>query len=63
MSPQTRAAEPAAGTIQQITHLAAALRAPRITESAARLADHARDPRLSPRGLPGRRLGTRGRRP
>ena len=33
----------AAETIKQITHLAAALKAPRITESAARLADHARD--------------------
>ena len=32
-----------AETIKQITHLAAALKAPRITESAARLADHARD--------------------
>ena len=30
-------------SIKQITHLAAALKAPRITESAARLADHARD--------------------
>ena len=30
-------------TLKQITHLAAALKAPRITESAARLADHARD--------------------
>ena len=33
----------AAETIKQITHLATALKAPRITESAARLADHARD--------------------
>jgi DNA replication protein DnaC len=33
----------AAETLKQITHLAAALKAPRITESAARLADHARD--------------------
>ena len=32
-----------AETLKQITHLAAALKAPRITESAARLADHARD--------------------
>ena len=39
MSPQAVATE----TIKQITHLAAALKAPRITESAARLADHARD--------------------
>ncbi len=30
-------------SIKQITHLAAELKAPRITESAARLADHARD--------------------
>ena len=37
--------KPTAGTesLKQITHLAAALKAPRITESAARLADHARD--------------------
>lgn len=33
---------PAATTLKQITHLAAALKAPRITEAAARLADHAR---------------------
>ena len=33
----------AAETLKQITHLAAVLKAPRITESAARLADHARD--------------------
>ena len=39
MSPQNVAAE----TIKQITHLAAALKTPRITDSAARLADHARD--------------------
>jgi len=39
MSPNTSAAE----SIKQIIHLAAALKAPRITESAARLADHARD--------------------
>lgn len=32
-----------AATIKQIIHLAAVLKAPRITESAARLADHARD--------------------
>jgi len=38
-------ANPASGTesLKQIPHLAAALKAPRITESAARLADHARD--------------------
>jgi hypothetical protein len=37
--------KPTAGTesLKQITHLAAALKAPRITEAAARLADHARD--------------------
>src|SRR5690606_13041006 len=33
----------ASESLKQITHLAAALKAPRITESAARLADHARD--------------------
>lgn len=36
-------ASTAADTLKQITHLAASLKAPRITESAARLADHARD--------------------
>src|SRR5690606_4749973 len=30
-------------TVKQITYLAGALKAPRITEAAARLADHARD--------------------
>ena len=37
--------KPTAGSesLKQITHLAAALKAPRITEAAARLADHARD--------------------
>ena len=39
MTPKTVTTE----TLKQITHLAAALKAPRITESAARLADHARD--------------------
>ena len=39
MSPQTITTE----TLKQITHLAAALKTPRITESAAWLADHARD--------------------
>ncbi|WP_256840358.1 IS21-like element helper ATPase IstB [Ornithinimicrobium faecis] len=34
---------PAAAALKQITHLAAALKAPRITESATRLAEHARD--------------------
>src|SRR5215218_5927971 len=33
----------AAEALKQLTYLAAALKAPRITESAARLADHARD--------------------
>jgi len=33
----------AADTLKQISHLAVALKAPRITQSAARLADHARD--------------------
>src|SRR3954467_4905004 len=42
MTPTT-AAETAAETFKQIPPLAAALKAPRITESAARLADHARD--------------------
>ncbi len=39
MSPKTVTTE----TLKQITHLAAALKAPRITEAAARLASHARD--------------------
>jgi DNA replication protein DnaC len=39
MSPKTVTTE----TLKQITHLAAALKTPRITESAARLADHARN--------------------
>ena len=39
MSPQTITTE----TLKQITHLAAALKTPRVTESAARLADHAPD--------------------
>lgn len=41
----TAAKKPAAGgeAIKQIHYLASALKAPRITESAARLADHARD--------------------
>ena len=44
MSPKTMSTKTvAAETIKQITHLAAALKAPRITEPAARLADHARD--------------------
>src|SRR5699024_7380159 len=34
---------PASEALKQITHLAAALKAPRITQSAARLAEHARD--------------------
>ena len=40
MTPKTTAETE---TLKQITHLAAALKAPRITEAAARLADHARD--------------------
>lgn len=40
MTPKTSAGTE---TLKQITHLAAALKAPRITEAAARLADHARD--------------------
>ncbi len=44
MSANTTPASTAAPeTIKTITHLAAALKAPRITESAARLAGHARD--------------------
>jgi hypothetical protein len=39
MSPKTVTTE----TLKQITHLAAALKAPRVTEAAARLAEHARD--------------------
>ena len=41
MTPKT--ASTGTETLKQITHLAAALKAPRITEAAARLADHARD--------------------
>ena len=41
MTPTTTASS--TETLKQITHLAAALKAPRITETAARLADHARD--------------------
>ena len=38
------AKKPAAGeALKQLTYLASALKAPRITEAAARLADHARD--------------------
>src|SRR6188508_3742047 len=33
----------AAETVKQLTYLAGALKAPRITEAASRLADHARD--------------------
>ena len=36
-------AAPAAETLKAITHLAAALKAPRISQAAARLAEHARD--------------------
>ena len=36
-------ATPQSETLKQISHLAACLKAPRVTESAARLADHARD--------------------
>src|SRR3954470_21346829 len=41
----TKSTKPTTATeaVKQITYLAAALKAPRITESAARLADHARD--------------------
>ena len=34
---------PTAETLKQVTHLAAALKAPRISQAAARLAEHARD--------------------
>ncbi|GAA1131487.1 hypothetical protein GCM10009630_31710 [Kribbella jejuensis] len=39
----TRNAAAATEALKQITYLAAALKAPRITEAAARLADQARD--------------------
>src|SRR3954454_22552363 len=44
MAPSTRKAKTdATEALKQLTYLAAALKAPRITEAAARLADHARD--------------------
>jgi DNA replication protein DnaC len=45
MTTSTRNTKTDAGveTLKQLTYLAAALKAPRITEAAARLADHARD--------------------
>lgn len=43
MSPGTTPRTVTTDTLKQITHLATALKTPRITESAARLADHARD--------------------
>ena len=49
--------------VKQIAYLAAALKAPRIREAAARLADQARDAGWTPRGLPCRGAGARGRRP
>ena len=54
MNPQPA---PSAESLKQITHLAAALKAPRITESATRLADHGPRHRVDPRGLPGRGPG------
>lgn len=39
----TTKSTPASETLKQITHLAAALKAPRITQATARLAEHARD--------------------
>lgn len=39
----TNASSEASEALKQVTYLASALKAPRITESAARLADHARD--------------------
>src|SRR3954447_6170952 len=44
MAPSTRKAKTdATEAVKQLTYLAGALKAPRITEAAARLADHARD--------------------
>ncbi len=43
MSTKSGKSTAAAETTKAIIHLAAALKAPRITEAAARLADHARD--------------------
>ena len=43
MTAKTTAPASAAETIKTLTHLAVALKAPRITEAAARLADPARD--------------------
>jgi DNA replication protein DnaC len=43
MNPKPAQSAQSGESLKQITHLAAALKAPRITESAARLADHARD--------------------
>lgn len=53
----------ASDTIKQIIHLARALKAPRITESATRLADHARDAGWTHETWPRRRPRTRSRRP
>ena len=39
----TKAKSDNSEALKQLTYLASALKAPRITESAARLADHARD--------------------
>src|SRR5690349_24868655 len=39
----TSRVDDAGGALKQLAYLAAALKAPRITEAAARLADHARD--------------------
>ncbi len=43
MRTTTKTTSDAGETLKQLTYLAAALKAPRITETAARLADHARD--------------------
>ena len=43
MSPAKKTTAPPSGAVKQITYLAAALKAPRITEAAGRLADQARD--------------------
>jgi hypothetical protein len=43
MTTSTRKTKTDTEALKQLTYLAAALKAPRITEAAARLADHARD--------------------
>ena len=41
--PTTKTTNAGGEALKQVHHLAGALKAPRITEAAARLADHARD--------------------